>query len=115
MTTRPLRYETSGSGPPVVLIHGLGTTSDVWCSLRNVLDSDFHVITYDRSRCGLSPRRSASFSIDAWVDELVDLLDQLGVDETAVVRWMPSDGFLLAHGVPPRTVYARGHRAEGTS
>ena len=85
MTTRPLRYETSGSGLPVVLIHGLGTTSDVWYSLRAVLDPDFHVISYDRSGCGLSPRRTAGFSIDAWVDELVELLDQLGVDETAVV------------------------------
>lgn len=85
MTAQPLRYESSGSGPSVVLIHGLGTTSDVWYSLRNVLESDFHVITYDRSGCGLSPRRSANFSIDAWVDELVELLDQLGVDQTAVI------------------------------
>ena len=85
MTSELLRCESSGSGPPVVLIHGLGTTSDVWYSLRAVLDPDFRVITYDRSGCGLSPRRATGFSIDAWVDELVDLLDQRGVDETAVI------------------------------
>lgn len=85
MTSQSLHYETSGSGPAVVLIHGLGTTSDVWYSLRTVLAPDFRVIAYDRSGCGLSPRRAGGYSIDAWVEELVDLLDQLGIDETAVI------------------------------
>lgn len=85
MTSRPLRYETLGSGPTVVLIHGLGTTSDVWYSLRAALAPEFHVITYDRSGCGLSARRAGGYSIDAWVDELVELLERLGVDETAVI------------------------------
>jgi len=85
MTSPSLRYETMGSGPAVVFIHGLGTTSDVWYSLRAVLAPDFHIITYDRSGCGLSPRSAGGFSIEAWVDELVDVLDRLGVDETAVI------------------------------
>lgn len=85
MGARTVHHEISGEGPPVVLIHGLGATSDVWYAPRATLSRAYQVITYDRSGCGRSPRGPGGCSIDSWVDELVDLLDRLSVDEAAVI------------------------------
>lgn len=85
MSTPALRYETEGDGPPVVFIHGLGATSNVWHAQRMVLSKYFRVIVYDRSGCGRSPRSSDGYSIDAWADELAGLLDHLEVSAAVVV------------------------------
>lgn len=79
-----LHYETEGDGPPVVFIHGLGDTSNVWHAQRAVLSKYFQVIVYDRSGCGRSPK-SDGYSVDCWADELAGLLDHLGVPSAVVV------------------------------
>jgi len=80
-----IHHETSGEGPPIVFIHGLGATSNVWHSQRMVLSRNHRVIVYDRSGCGRSPPRQGGFSIDAWTDELAALLVRLDVSAAAVV------------------------------
>jgi 3-oxoadipate enol-lactonase len=85
MSGSTLRYETEGDGPPVVFIHGLGATSDVWHAQRAVLSKYFRVIVYDRSGCGRSPGTTEGYSIDGWADELAGLLDHLDVATTVVV------------------------------
>lgn len=85
MSTPTLRYETEGSGPPVVFIHGLGATSNVWHAQRMVLSKYFRVIVYDRSGCGRSPASRDGYSIDGWADELAGLLDHLDVSTAVVV------------------------------
>jgi 3-oxoadipate enol-lactonase len=85
MPSLALRYETEGDGPPVVFIHGLGATSNVWYSQRTVLSRYFRVIVYDRSGCGRSPGTGEDYSIEGWADELAGLLDHLEVATTVVV------------------------------
>jgi len=85
MPSLALRYETEGDGPPVVFIHGLGATSNVWHAQRAALSKYFRVIVYDRSGCGRSPATSEGYSIDGWADELAGLLDHLAIATTVVV------------------------------
>lgn len=80
-----LHHEVDGEGDPLVFIHGLGATSNVWHAQRAVLSQQFKVIVYDRSGCGLSSRPDAPFSIEGWATELAALLDELGVGTTVVV------------------------------
>ena len=80
-----MHYEISGDGPPVALIHGLGTTSDLWHAQQAGLAGSLRVIAYDRSGCGRSPRQPGVLSIDTWVEELRALLDRLVIDEAVVV------------------------------
>lgn len=80
-----LHHETQGDGPPIVLIHGLGATSNVWHAQRMTLSKYFRVVVYDRSGCGRSPARDDGYSIDGWVDELARLLDHLAVPAAVVV------------------------------
>ena len=78
-------HETQGSGPPIVFIHGLGATSNVWHAQRVTLSKYFRVIVYDRSGCGRTPKASGGYSIDGWADELAGLLDHLGISAAVVV------------------------------
>jgi 3-oxoadipate enol-lactonase len=80
-----ISYEVEGQGPPIVFIHGLGTTSNVWHAQRTTLSKYYRVIVYDRGGSGRSQRASDGYSIEAWADELAGLLDHLAVPAAAVV------------------------------
>lgn len=51
----PLSYEISGQGEPLVLVHGLGSASTVWKTIRADLNKDFTVITVDLPGHGNTP------------------------------------------------------------
>jgi pimeloyl-ACP methyl ester carboxylesterase len=80
-----IHHEVQGEGPPVVFVHGLGATSNVWHAQRVTLSKYFRVIVYDRSGCGRSQRAQDGYSINAWTDELAGLLDHLAVPSAVVV------------------------------
>ena len=42
-----LSYETSGSGAPLLLIHGMGSASTAWKSIRPALQEKFQVTAID--------------------------------------------------------------------
>jgi 3-oxoadipate enol-lactonase len=80
-----IHYETEGQGPPIVFIHGLGATLNVWHAQRTTLSKYYRVIVYDRSGSGRSQRARDGYSIEAWADELAGLLDHLAVPAAVVV------------------------------
>src|SRR3954471_8356547 len=80
-----IHHEIQGEGPPIVFVHGLGTTSNVWHAQRTTLSKNYRVIVYDRSGCGRSQKAPAGYSIDGWADELAGLLDHLAIRSAVVV------------------------------
>jgi 3-oxoadipate enol-lactonase len=80
-----IQHEVHGEGPPIVFVHGLGATSNVWHAQRMTLSKQFQVITYDRSGAGRSEKARAGYSIDVWTDELAGLLDHLAIPAAVVV------------------------------
>jgi 3-oxoadipate enol-lactonase len=80
-----IHYEVEGQGPPIVFIHGLGATSNVWHAQRTALSKYYRVIVYDRSGSGRSRRAGDGYSVEAWADELAGLLDHLAVPAAVVV------------------------------
>jgi pimeloyl-ACP methyl ester carboxylesterase len=80
-----IHYETQGEGPPIVFVHGLGATSNVWHAQRMTLSKYYRVIVYDRSGSGRSQRAHDGYSIEAWTDELAGLLHYLAVPSAVVV------------------------------
>jgi pimeloyl-ACP methyl ester carboxylesterase len=82
-----LHYLTAGDGPPLVLLHGLGSTSAVWLPLFDALTDHFTVIAPDRPGRGLSTPtdyRETDFRTFG-VGYVVGLLDESGIEETRVV------------------------------
>jgi pimeloyl-ACP methyl ester carboxylesterase len=84
-----LEYDTFGdpSGPPLLLIAGLGMQmigwDDEFCGL--LADRGFHVIRFDNRDVGLSTRPETAYTLDDMAGDAVGLLDALGIRAAHVV------------------------------
>lgn len=73
-------YSIEGSGPPLVLIHGIGAARDTWRFMMPTLVERFTVITYDLRGHGTSPMTALPFGLDELVADLEELRDHLGIE-----------------------------------
>jgi len=81
---KTLSVETQGSGEPVVLVHGLGSTANVWEPQVRALADRFTVVRYDLEGAGRSPF-SGALSIDGWVQDLKALLDMQRIAKARLI------------------------------
>lgn len=71
--------------PVVVLSNSLGSTHRMWDAQIADLERHFRVVRYDTRGHGDSPVPDGPYSIDDLADDLVALLDRLGVARAALV------------------------------
>ena len=71
---KKLSIEKQGNGEPVVLLHGLGSSANVWEPQVRALSDRFTMLRYDLEGAGRSPY-AGTLSIDSWVDDLAAILD----------------------------------------
>lgn len=97
-------YEESGSGPPVVLAHGVGGNHAVWFQQLPDLAARYRAITFDHRGFGLSTD-CGGHGRSQFVADLEALLDHLGVERAALIGQSMGGGtclgFAAAH--PERT------------
>ena len=74
-----LEVETTGAGPALVLIPGLGGSAIFWSAMLPALAADRLVVTFDHRGAGRSERPEGTYSIEGLADDLVDILDALGL------------------------------------
>ena len=81
------RYELSGAadGPVVALIHGLGLNRQVWDKYRSRLGQRYRVLTYDLYGHGESAAPPRTPSVTLFSEQLIGLMDELGIDQCALV------------------------------
>ncbi|TDH47925.1 3-oxoadipate enol-lactonase [Mycobacterium eburneum] len=72
-------------GPAVVLSNSLGATHRMWDAQLDPLARRFRVIRYDTRGHGDSPVPAGPYSIDDLADDLLALLDRLGVARAHLV------------------------------
>jgi pimeloyl-ACP methyl ester carboxylesterase len=77
-----LWYDEAGSGPALVLVHGGLGDSGLWEPVVPFLAERFRVIRTDFRFFGRSTGPAAPWS---WHDDIVGLLDELGIDRAALV------------------------------
>ena len=81
--TKEIYYEIDGSGPPLLLGHGLTETRSIWQDLGYVdlLEDRFTVLRADARGHGQSfrPAGSRNYSLRGFVEDITDLLDHLGI------------------------------------
>ena len=77
-----LYFESAGSGQPVVFLHAGIADSRMWDAQFEVFSADFHVIRYDMRGFGRSSTPTEEF---AHVDDLVALLDHLGIERPVLI------------------------------
>ncbi len=82
-------YHDQGSGFPLLLIHGSGPGVSAWANWRLVLPElarDRRVIAPDMVGFGFTERPDGqAYTLDAWVDHAVGLLDALDIEQTDLV------------------------------
>jgi pimeloyl-ACP methyl ester carboxylesterase len=104
-----LYYETQGSGLPVVLIHGLSGSHDLWKYQVPAVAARYHAITLDLRGHGQSDKPPGPYSIPTFADDVLALLNLLDVERAVMVGLSMGGGtvqtFALAH---PERVRALG-------
>ena len=86
-------YETYGSGPPVILLHGGLANSAYWGNQVPFLARDHTVILIDSRGHGRSSRDERPYTYELMASDVVGVMDALKIDKAAVVGW--SDGAII--------------------
>lgn len=92
-------YRVAGSGPAILLIHGIGDNSTTWSTVQSKLAQRFTVIAPDLLGHGKSDKPRADYSVAAYANGMRDLLSVLDVDRVTVV------GHSLGGGVAMQFAY----------
>ena len=88
-------YRVFGSGYPLLLIMGYGSTMNLWeSSLIRKLASRFKVVVFDNRGIGISTTGTKPFSIGQFCEDTAGLMDALGIQQAHVLGW--SMGSLIA-------------------
>ncbi|EJL22584.1 alpha/beta fold hydrolase [Novosphingobium sp. AP12] len=85
-----LHGRRSGTGQTAaILSHGFGTDQDAWSALRPWFEERFDVISFDLPGCGPGGAESYDFdrhgSMFGYADDLIELIDELGLQDTIFV------------------------------
>ncbi|HUR74227.1 MAG TPA: alpha/beta fold hydrolase, partial [Sporichthya sp.] len=73
-------FRTAGSGPALLLLHGIGDSSDTWEPVLTELAENYTVIAPDLLGHGRSDRPRADYSIAAFACGMRDLISVLDLD-----------------------------------
>src|SRR5947208_16566903 len=99
-------YRIAGSGPPVVLIHGMVNSSRHWEEVALRLADRFTVIAPDLIGHGDSAAVRGDYSIGAHAASIRDMLAVIGIDRATIV------GHSLGGGVAMQFFYQFPQRTE---
>jgi pimeloyl-ACP methyl ester carboxylesterase len=81
-----IRYVEQGTGPTVVLLHGLGASIYTWRDVIGpVAAAGFHVVAFDNRGFGSSDKPKSGYSAGAYAALTVDLLDSLHLSDVVLV------------------------------
>jgi 2-hydroxymuconate-semialdehyde hydrolase len=82
-------YHDVGAGAPVLLIHGSGPGVTAWANWRmpiSELSKHFRCIAPDMAGFGYSTApRGYRFTRQRWLEQLVGLLDELGIQKVSII------------------------------
>jgi pimeloyl-ACP methyl ester carboxylesterase len=98
-------FREAGSGPPLLLLHGLGASGFSWRDNLGPLSRRFRVVAPDLPGHGRSPApRDGDYRLEALVKGIADFLDCRGLSRVAVAGNSLGGGLalLLARDYPER-------------
>jgi pimeloyl-ACP methyl ester carboxylesterase len=87
-----LNFKKSGTGPPLVILHGLFGSLDNWFSIAKELVENYTLYLVDQRNHGDSPH-SPDWNYELMVEDLRELLDEEGLEKV----------FLMGHSMGGKT------------
>src|SRR5215218_1526415 len=101
-----ISYRTGGSGPALLLLHGITNSSETWEHVAPLLAERFTVIAPDLLGHGLSDTPRGDYSLGAHASGARDVLTALGIERATVV------GHSLGGGIAMQFAYQFPERCE---
>jgi len=80
-----IHYWDVGTGPVVVLVHGLGSKKEDWLPVIGPLSQKYRLLVPDQIGFGRSDKPLLDYSVQTYVDFLNELLRQLKVEKATLV------------------------------
>ena len=82
-----LHYEVVGkrSGPPVLMIQGLGADKNAWNLQRVAMATRFRMIAFDNRGVGRSDKPSGPYKLEQMADDAIAVLDAAGISDAHIV------------------------------
>lgn len=90
-------YTSTGEGPPIVLVHGLGGSLHLWYGLTQSLALHHHVVALDLRGCGRSEVGRGPLTVQGWARDVIALIGALELPAVTLVGH--SLGSLIAQQV----------------
>ncbi len=99
-------FRMLGTGTALLLLHGIGDSSQTWVPLMRRLARRYTVLAPDLLGHGASDKPRADYSVAAYANGMRDLMEVLGIDRATVV------GHSLGGGVAAQIAYQYPDRCE---
>jgi pimeloyl-ACP methyl ester carboxylesterase len=99
-------FVSFGEGPAILLIHGIGDSSDSWRPVLDQLAQNHTIVAPDLLGHGRSEKPRADYSVAAYANGMRDLLSVLEIDRVTVI------GHSLGGGVAGQFAYQFPERCE---
>src|SRR5207248_2649841 len=103
---RRLSYRSGGSGPVLVLIHGITASAATWDDVLPWLAERHTVVAPDLFGHGRSAKPRGDYSLGAYANGIRDLLEVLGIPRATIV------GHSLGGGIAMQFAYQFPERCE---
>ncbi len=94
MSEFTLHFEESGSGVPVLLIHGFPFTSRMWRPQLGSLAASGRLLAPDLPGFGDSPAEPPPHSVEQFAEDCLSVLDALDILEPVVVSGLSMGGYI---------------------
>jgi pimeloyl-ACP methyl ester carboxylesterase len=101
-----VRFHRAGTGPLLVLLHGIASTADTWAPVATGLARCHTVLAPDLLGHGESAKPRGDYSLGAYASGVRDLMTALGHDRATVV------GHSLGGGIAMQFAYQYPERVE---
>lgn len=75
-----LDYVDKGNGPPLIIVHGLGSSHMDWEDQIEWLSADFRVVAPSMRGFGASEKPGGPHSVKTWSEDVLALADHLGLE-----------------------------------
>src|SRR5262249_86715 len=92
-----LRYDVCGAGATLLLTPEMGGTLESWDLVVPLLSGKRRVLRYDTRGAGLSQKIRPPLTIDTMVNDLIALLDALGIAEKVALAGVAVGGAIAMH------------------
>lgn len=82
-----LYYEDFGTGPPLLLVPGLGADTRLFGGITGPLGATCQVVLFDPRGGGRSDKPPGPYTVEQMADDAAGLLDALGIEQAVVLGY----------------------------